>query len=163
MIPRTWLIIAAGIALLGSNAITGCAVNRYVTAQWEAEREQAANDALREKARVEAEYRAREAAQVENTRNIEAEYALRLESNNVGRADFERRLTDRLRALQNRVNSCGVPRPAPDPGRPEDAAPGGEPALGGIDFGAVQRVRDAGLKMQETLRLCHEWATSVGR
>lgn len=158
-----YLIIGGVVTLALSNAITGCAVHRYVTAQWDAERTQAANDALREKARMEAQYRAVEAMQQEATRNLEAEYARRIADHDLGRTEFERRLTERLRAQTDRVRQCELSRAAADSERPEDPATGSSDVVGSINLGAVQRVRDAGLKMQETLRLCHEWATSVGR
>lgn len=163
MIPRTWIIYFAAAALLSSNVLTGCVVHGYVTAQWEAERESAANDALREKARLEAQYRALEDARNENTRNLEAEYAARLKTVDAERADFERRLTGRLRAQTNRADRCELSRAAAASGSPEEPEPAGNGQLGRIDPGAVSRVRTIGKETQELLVLCRKWANSVGR
>jgi len=150
------------IAVAAVVALTNFATYRYVHNAWDAERTNAANDALREKSRMEAQYRALEAMQAENTRNMEADYAKRVADIDAGRADFERRLTERVRRA-NGAGNCGVPGPAGRSGSPEEPEPAGDRRLGQIDLGAVSRVRQIGKETQEMLRLCREWATSVGR
>jgi len=156
---KYWRLIAVAALL----AVTNFATYRYVHNAWDAERADAANDALREKARMEAQYRAREALQAETTRDLEADYVKRLADSEAGRADFERRLAERLRAPPRRADNCGVPGPAGPPGRAESAEPAGDSQLGRIDPEAVSRVREVGKKTQELLVLCRQWATSVGR
>lgn len=159
---RFWLI-AGLITILTTNGMTGCAVHRYVTSQWEAEKAQAKNDALEEKARLEAAYRAKETAQAETTRDLEADYVARLQAADAGRDAFGRAVADRVRQAENRACERRLSAAADRPGGPENPAAGSDPGLGSVDLEAVQRVRAVGLKLQETVRLCHEWATSVGR
>lgn len=164
MIPAwalPWLIRAAVILVVATGAyFKGRSdVNRA----WTLERVDAANRALEARAALEAEYRAREAKQAETTRDLETKHAEELQAINDGRADFERRLTERLRSSARGVNNCRVPSAAASPSVPESAVGAADGGLGRVDPEAVSRVREIGKQTQAALRACREWVNSVAR
>ena len=163
MIPLPYKLLGVAIVALGLVLGAYFKGRADVNAAWELEKVEAANDALREKNRLEAQYRAREAAQALETRNLEADYAERLVAVETDRGAFERRISDRLRAQTRRADNCELSRAAAAPGSPESPVPAGDGELGRIDPGAVSRVRTVGKQTQELLTLCRKWATSVGR
>lgn len=152
---KYWKLLAVALLLAGVWVHGNRTGARGVQAEWDAAR---AAD-LTEKARLDAITAAKDAAQAQATRDMEADYAARLQAADAGRDAF----AERLRVAQARVRRCELSAASADPGRAEGIATGGNGGPGGPDLESAQRLRDAGVKLQETVKLCVAWANSVGR
>lgn len=163
-LPSPWLILGVILALAGAWIHGRHAGAENVRADWMLEVAESDRRHAAELAALEKENAAIAAAQAEATRNMEAAYAQRRAADDAGRADFERRLAERLRASNARPPGCELPRAAPDPGAAQGDAAGGDIEFRGIDIEGVQRVRAVGLELQRLVReVCVPWAHSVGR
>ena len=149
------ILIAGGIYFAGF---------KHASARWEAAtarlQVEAATLLSTETARVhEAENRANALA-----RTIEENHALETAQNAARGADFDRRLTIRVRDAERRARgNCPGPSQAADPPPPADPAGSGDPGLGGIDPERIRAIRDAGLELQAYAKACHKWAAEVGQ
>lgn len=163
MIPRSWIMIGAGVALLGSNAITGCVVRDYYVTQAEAERARAKSDALEAARRIEAAQAAETARRDAETRDRDAAHAKEIAAiaaaADASSADYGKR----LRVLQNRVNSCRASAETAYSSEPARDSTGSDAGLSegiGRDIAALG---EAANKLAATVRSCVAWAKEVGR
>lgn len=101
-----------------------------------------------------------EAKDAERARDLDAE-RMRAEAEiNATRGDFERRLSERLRA---RRPACpnSLPAPTPSPGEPATAPAGSDDGHRTSPTGL--RIRDSVKRLQADVRECWAWASQVGR
>lgn len=130
-----------------------------VQVKWDAEVAEANLKAITEKARLDAENAAKDAAQAAHTRDLEADYAKKLQAADAGRDAFAKRLRD----AQARYSRCELSATAPNSSGSTGGSTGSDGGYGGIDIEGAQRLRAVGIKLQETVKLCHAWAKEVGR
>lgn len=113
-----------------------------------------------------AESAAKDDANAKLARDLDASHAQALADADASRTDFERRLADGLRQRQAQCRdgcSSQLPSPAPDPGKPQDVATGGDNGPGQPDFDAGRRLREVIKVLQADVVTCHAWAAQVGR
>lgn len=163
MIPLPWKIIGAALILAGVWFHGNHSGASRVMKDWKAEVAAANLKAVTDKAELDAKNAAKDAAQAQQTRNLDAKYQQALSAIESGRSDFERRLVDRVRRSQADLARCKLSASAADPGGVSgDAAPG-DIEFRGIDIAGVQRVRTVGLELQELVKQCHAWMAQNGR
>ena len=110
-------------------------------------------------AAIAAENAEKDRLNAEATRNLEVEYARKLQAADAGRDAFAKRLRD----AQARYSRCELSATAPNSSGSTGGSTGSDGGYGGIDIEGAQRLRAVGIKLQETVKLCHAWAKEVGR
>jgi len=162
MIPRSYIALGA-LLLLGGTWLHGANHGREsIRTQWAAEVAQANAETAKRQAELDRATAAKEAAQAEKTRDLEAEYHAKIKALETGRAAFERRLNDRLRNAEAKYSHCQLSTAAADTVDPESGRPG-DVGLGIVSRGAVSRVLEVGQQLQAELLLCKKWARENGR
>ena len=163
-IGTPYLAAAAVLALLGAFVAGNLHGHRAEKTAWEAAtariQAEAATTLAAETERVrEAENRAQAL-----TRTIEETHAFTAAADAARGADFDRRLTERVRAAERRARrNCPVPGQAADPASAEGVAAGGDDGLGVVSVERVRAIRDAGLELQRYAVACFTWAQQVGQ
>jgi len=143
------VMILAGVWFHGDRNGAG-----RVQARWDAETARIAEKS----AAIAAENAEKDRLNAEATRNLEADYAKKLQAANAGRDAF----AERLRNVQARCNRVAPVAPV-DTSGPAGGSTGGDSGSGGLDIESAQRLRAVGLKLQETVKLCVAWANENGR
>lgn len=108
---------------------------------------------------------AADAANAELARNIEADHATHRAELDSTRADFERRIDERVRNATRAARDRCMSEAAARPGVPAPAATGSGDGSGGDDHrrDRAVKLRDAVTALQVYARDCSKWANEVGR
>lgn len=107
---------------------------------------------------------AKDAAQAEAGRNMEAEHANRIQAVQATADAFRGQLNERVLDAEHRARgSCAVLGTATQAGEPQSAPAGGDDGRGPIDPVAVSKVRDALKLLQEDVRFCWGYVGTITR
>lgn len=157
-LPNPYVMLAFGAALIAS-ILGGYAYGTAHEARiWKAALAEQKAEAEQLRTTLTEKARAKEAADAESARNIDAVYQTMLADAYAGSAEFDRRLR-----VARRGASCGGAGSgqAPHPGSGADVAAGGEPGPGSAD--PAHDLRNAALELQRYAKACNAFAVSVGR